>query len=262
LKAATDNFALLSADDPAPVEWINHDSDIAVLLLCEHAGNEVPASLNNLGLTREQLSSHIGWDIGAGELARRLAGKIHAPLILQRYSRLLIDCNRPPGSPDSIPVTSDGTFIPANSDLTQHERLTREDEVFTPLDSALREGLAKHPRHAVFSVHSFTPRMHGVQRPWNAGFLTRRDHITGAALVRHINQLRPDLTLAVNEPYCIDDESDWFIPRYAEANGLNHCLIEVRNDQLQNSAGIDIWVNLLAAAITSLVDELADRGYS
>jgi len=256
LKAAEATSGLLSADDPAPVEWVNRYSPASVLLLCEHAGSAVPVGHNQMGLTQEQLQSHIGWDIGAAAVARKLASLLRAPLILQRYSRLMIDCNRPPGSADSIPTCSDGIEIPANLNLDHDEQLARQDEIFKPLDLAICEGLTNHQRTAVFSVHSFTPQLRGQkQRRWNAGFLTRRDQNTGNALVKYIEQQKPHLTLAVNEPYFIEDETDWFIPQYAEPRGLMHCLIEIRNDQLRDDESIETWAMLMAGAIKSVTTE-------
>jgi len=61
----------------------------------------------------------------------------------------------------------------------------------------------------------------------------------------------------MNQPYAIDDEGDWFIPRYAETRNLSHCLIEIRNDQLLDNNGIDTWASLLASAIESVMEKLA-----
>ena len=44
------------------------------------------------------LARHIAWDIGIAGVGRQLADRLDACLIMQPYSRLVIDCNRPPGS--------------------------------------------------------------------------------------------------------------------------------------------------------------------
>lgn len=259
--------ALLSPTDPAPVEWVNRDSPSPVLLLCEHAGQAIPQALGDLGLPGGAIDLHIGWDIGAERLARALAGLLGAPLILQRYSRLVIDCNRPPESEGAIPAISDGINVPANKGLSAHDRQARRQAVFDPLDAAITEGLEAHPRRAAFSIHSFTRQMRAVTpqshgdgntpgtdrvRPWHAGFLTRRDIRTASALLAHIGRCAPELKLTLNEPYQVDDATDWFIPAHAEPRGLAHTLVEVRNDQLTDGKGIDRWADLLAGAITSL----------
>ena len=111
--------SLLSDLDPNPVELVNETSKAPVLLLCEHAGRVIPKTLGTLGLNEKALMSHISWDIGAEALARNLAKRLNAPLILQSYSRLVIDCNRPPGSPESILEVSDGIEIEVNKKLSE-----------------------------------------------------------------------------------------------------------------------------------------------
>lgn len=249
--------ALLSAGDPEPVERVNEDSQSPVLLLCEHGGKQLPIKQNMLGLSADTLNEHIAWDIGAAAVARKVAAMLQAPLLVQRYSRLLIDCNRPPNTLASIPERSDGVIIPGNRNLSQPQRLSRQLEVFDPLDDAIKESLTRHQRKAAFSIHSFTPQMHDQQpRPWHAGFLTRTDHGTSEAMIGVIKQQRPALMLAINEPYDIDDETDWFIPRYAESNELVHCLIEIRNDQLRTDDGIDLWAELLGLAISAVTKDI------
>lgn len=244
---------LLTASDPEPVEWVNAESDLPVLLLCEHAGQAVPESLGDLGLPNGAINRHIGWDIGAEALARCMARRLGAPLLLQRYSRLVIDCNRPPETAESIPEVSDGQNVPGNMHLTGAQRKARVHEIFEPLNAAIREGLDKHPRKAAFSIHSFTTAMQdGPPRPWHAGFLSRRDPDTVRALLDHIAGKDAGLVMALNEPYQIGDQSDWFIPVHAEPRGLRHTLIEIRNDQLRDKAGIALWADYLCDAIEAI----------
>lgn len=242
--------SILCADDPSPVEVVAAESTSPVCLLCEHAGRAIPASLGDLGVSQTVLDSHRGWDIGAEDLARALAKRLGAPLVIQRYSRLVIDCNRPPESPLAVPAKSDGVDIPGNQ---ERSIALRKKEIFDPMNAAI-DALLSIERQAAFSVHSFTPELNGMARPWHAGFLSRADLKTATALRDQIAQSRPDLTLAINEPYRIDPESDWFIPAHAEPRNLKHSLIEVRNDQLRDDAGVSMWADLLADAITAVVE--------
>ena len=246
---------LLSAADPAPVEQYNATSPSPILLLCEHAGQAVPQALDGLGLPDGEIDKHIGWDIGAEALARAIAAQLDCPLILQRYSRLVIDCNRPPGSDGSVPEVSDGIAVPGNTGLSQRDLNQRAREIFDPMDQAITTALNAHPRQAVFAIHSYTRHFQGFDRPWDAGFLTRRDTQTAQGLMDAIHAVAPDLTLALNQPYQIDDASDWFIPRHAEPAGLRHTLIEVRNDHLRDAAGIARWADLLTGAIRAILEK-------
>ena len=245
--------SLLGELDPNPVQLVNETSDAPILLLCEHAGRAIPKTLGTLSLNEKALMSHIGWDIGAEALARNLAKQLNAPLILQRYSRLVIDCNRPPRSPESILEVSDGVEIEVNKNLSLHERMAREKAIFAPMDQAINAAFSASQRIAAFSIHSFSPQLGGQSRPWHAGFLTRRSISTAESLMRSIKAQKPSLNLAINKPYSVDDESDWFIPFHAEARSLMHCLIEVRNDQISDELGISLWSELLGTALSDLL---------
>lgn len=247
---------LISSADPAPVEVIDADSRSDLVLLCEHAGRAVPGSLGTLGVDADVLNSHRGWDIGAEDVARRLARALQAPLVIQRYSRLVIDCNRPPGSAESIPVISDHREIPGNRDADQSDKDARLREIFDPMDQQIRDLFKRQKPRATFSIHSFTPSMDGFDRPWHAGFLTRRSISTADALISHILSEDPKLSLALNKPYTVDDDTDWFIPRYAERLDLPHCLIEIRNDQIDHPEGAELWAGLLFRAIAAFMESL------
>lgn len=249
---ATDT--LLKSTDPAPVEILNPDSRAEVFLLCEHAGRAIPDALGTLDVSEDVRNSHRGWDVGAERSARRMADMLQAPLVIQRYSRLVIDCNRPPLGTGSIPIVIDGADIPGNREADPVQQQLRVTEIFEPFDRAVVKTLDLSPRRAAFSIHSFTPRIDGYDRPWRAGFLSRRDLATANTLMNHIARAQPDFELAINQPYQIDQETDWFIPQHAEPRGLRHCLIEIRNDQIRDDADADLWAGLLANAISSTME--------
>ena len=82
---------LLSADDPPPVGIINPRGASPFLLIGDHAGNAVPSALRSLGLTGEDMTRHIAWDIGIAGLGERLSEELDAMFVHQTYSRLVID---------------------------------------------------------------------------------------------------------------------------------------------------------------------------
>ncbi|MEM9140649.1 MAG: N-formylglutamate amidohydrolase, partial [Pseudomonadota bacterium] len=171
-------------------------------------------------------------------------------------SRLVIDANRPPGSPTSIPEVSHGAEVPANRGLSEPDKAARVSEILEPMDKAIEETFQRHPRRAAFSVHSYTPELDGTPRPWHAGMLTRRSRQTGERLMASLRRDDPDLTLALNQPYRIEDDGDWFIPRHVEPRNLPHSLIEIRNDGIADDAGAARWADLLATAITDVLEDL------
>lgn len=247
--------SLLSPGDPAPVEVINTGSDHPALLVCEHAGAAVPAALNGLGLERDVLLSHRGWDIGAENVARRMAELLGAPLVVQRYSRLVIDCNRPPRAPQSILKVSDGAVVPGNAAVSAAAREARIDEIFAPLDREIAAQFRRR-RACAISIHSFTREFAGEARPWHAGFLNRARSDDGERLMASVRAALPEAVLALNQPYRIEDDTDWFIPVHAEPRDIAHCLVEIRNDQIDDDAGADRWARILAEAVQRLLEEL------
>ncbi|MFK7938141.1 MAG: N-formylglutamate amidohydrolase [Roseovarius sp.] len=250
-----DTPAILHRSDPAPVSIENGQSRVPVLLLCEHAGQSIPTCLNNLGLSQQVIDSHRGWDIGALAVAREVAAQLDAPLVIQHYSRLVIDANRPPESAHAVPAEVDGVTIPGNVGITRADQQQRAQEIFAPLDATLTDMMHNLQPQGCFSIHSFTPVFGGVPRPWHAGFLSRRDTRTAERLMEVIAARQSGLTLAVNEPYRIDDETDWFIPRYAEPSGAAHSLIEIRNDLISTPQGITQWAGWIGEAITTVMQE-------
>ncbi len=245
--------SLLAADEPAAFRVEHEDGRSPFLLTCDHAGARVPRRLNSLGVSTEDLRRHIAWDIGAGAVATKLATQLDAFLILQTYSRLVIDCNRPPGTAESIVPLSETTRIPGNEALSAVDAMTREREVFQPYHERIRNELdkrkAQHRCTILIAMHSFVPCFHGYQRPWHAGLLYNRDSRLADVLLQLLREA-PDLIVGVNQPYSVDDETDFAIPEYGERRGLLHVGIELRQDLIAEDAGQDKWAELLAQALT------------
>ena len=119
LEAAGDTSLLLGEEDVPPVLEENAAGSSPFLLTCDHYGRALPRSLGDLGLPQSELSRHIAWDIGIAGVANALSKHLDAHLIAQRYSRLVIDCNRPLAAPGSIPRISEATVIPGNEAITR-----------------------------------------------------------------------------------------------------------------------------------------------
>ena len=122
-----------------------------------------------LGLSQEALSTHVAWDIGAAGVANRLSALLDAPLVLQGYSRLVIDCNRPPDSDFAFVDASDGTGIPGNDSISLIDKALRVNEIFQPYHNCI-DGVLNHRQKtgastALISLHSFTLVLDGQRRP-------------------------------------------------------------------------------------------------
>jgi predicted N-formylglutamate amidohydrolase len=241
---------LLSDHDPDPVFAKAGRSDW--LLTVEHAGRAIPSVLGDLGLPPGEIDRHIGWDPGALDLALELAHRLDASLIAQRYSRLVIDCNRPWQAHDLVPETSDRTAIPANKTGREDHKM-RWDEIHAPFHAAVTDALDRGARRLV-AVHTYDPlrRVDGATRPWPIGLLARVSNPLIIALERHLSEVIRVAPLGVNQPYEIEDTSDYTIPIHAEPRDLPHVLIEVRNDFLRDAAAVAAMADTIFEACRTL----------
>jgi predicted N-formylglutamate amidohydrolase len=243
---------LLSADEPCPYRVEHPQGRSKFFIVCDHAGALIPRALGSLGLGPEDLARHIAWDIGAAALASRLGDMLDACVVLQTYSRLVIDCNRPIGAPGSIVGLSEATPVPGNQNLSAADAARRELEVFRPyherIEALLDARLASAQPTCLVSMHSFTPVFLGEQRPWHAAVLYNRDPRLARAL---LGALRRDADLVVgdNEPYAVSDASDYAIPEYGEKRGLAHVEIEIRQDLIAAAEGQREWAERLGEAL-------------
>lgn len=240
---------ILAPNEPPAVRVENAAGRSSALLIVDHASARVPESLANLGLSQAELHQHIGWDIGAADVARRLSEQLDAALVLSGYSRLVIDCNRPPGSPTSIPPVSGGITVPGNARVTDEEADARADACFWPYHRAilsiLDERLARRAPTVLFSVHSFTPSLFGKDRPWNVGVLHGRDRRLAGHFLEELSAV-PGLVVGDNQPYQVTDGGDFSIPSYGERRGLYCVLIEIRQDGVGTPSGARAWADRLA----------------
>lgn len=252
--------ALLQPGDPAPFELLNRHGASPWLLTADHAGQAIPRALGDLGLPPGEIDRHIGWDIGIAGVARELATLLDAWTILQAYSRLVIDCNRPLESPTLIVASSDGTAVPANATLTAQARAARVREIFRPYHDAIVEALEQRrlaPRPTMLmTLHSFTPAMAGVARPWHCGVLYHRDARLAHAL-RDALMAEGDLVVGDNQPYAVSDTSDYAIPVHGEARGLPHVELEIRQDLIADADGQRQWALRLARLLPPLATRFA-----
>jgi predicted N-formylglutamate amidohydrolase len=250
---------LLAADEPAAFRVERPQGRSPFLLTCDHASARVPRQLCSLGLSAADLQRHIAWDPGAAAVAVQLAARLDAFVILQAYSRLVIDCNRPPGSEQSIVAVSEATRIPGNEAVSLREAQAREREVFRPYhDRLIAELDQRHARGQstiLIAMHSFTPVFHGIARPWHMGLLYNRDGRLARSLLRWLRR-DADLVVGDNEPYAVSDATDYAIPVHAERRGLLHVGIELRQDLIADEVGQQAWAVRLAEALPAAVAEV------
>jgi predicted N-formylglutamate amidohydrolase len=251
---------LLGPGDPPAVEVVNPDGRAQLIFVSDHASRAIPRALGTLGLDAAALDRHIAWDIGIAEVTRLLSARLDAPAILAGYSRLVIDCNRRLDDPTSIVEVSDETAIPGNLNLSPEARRTRQTACFHPFHKAIVAAIsAVHARGlvpALASMHSFTPVMAGFQRPWHVGLLWNSDPRMRDR-VRALLAVDPALAIGDNEPYSARAAQGYTIARHAEAAGLPHIMIELRQDLIVRDDGVMAWADRLGDMFKRLLAEPA-----
>ncbi len=229
------------------------------MLTCDHAGRAIPHRLGRLRLSEAELSTHVAWDLGVAELGRRLSARLDAFLIMHNYSRLVIDANRPPGAPDSIPTLCERTRVAANEGLSSDDKRQRFEELFQPYHDRIRDELDARRARACSSVlvalHSFTPVYMDEGRRWHAGVLYGRDVRLGRLV---LDGLRRDGALVVgdNQPYAVSDASDYTIVTHGEQRGIPHVELEIRQDLLASESDAQRWADRLGAVLEQALPRL------
>lgn len=206
--------------------------------------------MDGLGLPAAAFNQHIALDLGAAELARALAERFRAPLVLAPFSRLYIDCNRRLDDSTSIPETSDGIAIPGNHGLTPTARAARARLAFHPYHAAVATACAQVANPVLVAVHSFTPALAGGSpRPWEVGVLWDRDAAFAVPLLAALRN--GALCVGDNLPYSLRHPARYTLERHAEAWGRHHVGLEVRQDLLAGPAGVRRWAGTVGDALAA-----------
>jgi predicted N-formylglutamate amidohydrolase len=217
------SLPLIAETDPPAVEFCHELGHAPVLLTCDHASRRVPKALDNLGLADALIARHIGWDIGAAEVTRRLAPLLDAP---------------------------------GNANLSGSARRARRDAIFDPYHGAIAAWIAARRARsiapAVISIHSFTPVMKGVQRPWHVGVLWDGQGRIALPLLAAL-RAEPGLVVGDNEPYSAREPVGYTQRHHAFDAGLPHVAIELRQDLVADPHGAAPWAERLARALKPIL---------
>jgi len=226
-------------------------NDGGLVIICDHASNAVPPELGDLGLAPAERQRHIAWDIGAAAIAEILAQRFGASAVICGTSRLVIDCNRNPDDPASIPEISDGTNIPANRNLTVWQRTQRIARWFIPYHDAIEAEITAATAGddlVLLSVHSMTDVMKGVARPWPIAISWHRDERLSRPMIEAL-QRRIAEPVGDNQPYDLDPKEDYSVPKHAIERGLRHIQVEFRQDLVADAAGQAQWAAIFGDAL-------------
>jgi predicted N-formylglutamate amidohydrolase len=238
--------------------------DSGALIICDHASNAIPPAYGTLGLPSEALDRHIAYDIGAAEVTRALAAQLGAPAVLSTYSRLLIDPNRGLEDPTLVMRYSDGAIVPGNAYADPSEIVRRSRLFWTPyreeIAATVDAMIATGEPPALISIHSFTPVMRSLARPWKIGVLWDRDGRIPKPLIEALiaeRDLRAD-EVGDNEPYDGALAGDT-IDEVATSRGLANALIEIRQDLIAERNNAAAWAERLGRVLRPVIADPQSR---
>lgn len=180
-------------------EVIDGDLNGRLVFTCEHASAELPDPWLWPNEDRWLVDTHWASDIGAAAFTRRIAERMNAPAVLSRFSRLLIDPNRPLESDTLFRENADGRTVHLNEALLSAERARRVDRFYHPYHAAVSSIVEKSTCDTVFSIHTFTDDYEGEKRVLELGVLFDEDEEPAHSLVRHLADA--GFHVAPNEPW-------------------------------------------------------------
>ncbi len=250
--------SLLGSADPHPVDTMREHGKSPIVLTCEHAGRIFPRNLGRLGISATDAKRHIAWDIGIARVSRLISAQLDAPLVMQRYSRLVIDCNRQPHAEDFITTFSEDTTIPGNINLSFSQVAARKREIFDPYHEHIKRALDarekdKH-KTTLISMHSFTPVFRGIARPWHVGLLHEPGNRLARYLIANLGK-EPELCIGDNQPYQIDSDNDYSLPIHGIARGMESVTLEIRQDLIAQPDGQQEWAQRIGSLLANYVDK-------
>ncbi len=246
---------VLMAGEAAPYRIMNAKGHTAGLIICDHASKKIPRGLKGLGIKASEVSRHIGWDIGAAEVTRCLSRKLDMPAILAGYSRLVIDVNRAPDHDEAMPEVSDKTLIKGNIGLTKKARDQRLKEIFWPYQKEIGRQIdrmvKKKTPPLLLAIHSFTPEMGGVKRPWHISILWNKEAVLAKKVMKAIQKKHPQFLVGGNEPYTLKDHRfiGSTIWRHGEERNLPYVFVEFRQDLIDTKEKAAYWADVLIDAL-------------
>jgi predicted N-formylglutamate amidohydrolase len=203
--------------------------DARIFLTCEHASERLPDGYAWPAADERLVGTHWAFDPGAAAITSELAERLRAPAVLSRFSRLLVDPNRPDSSDTLFRTEAEGAPVELNRVLDEAERTRRLERFHRPYHDAIHRRLGLHAAAGiVFSVHTFTPVYEGQVRQVEVGVLFDTQDalaLDAAAAIRDAG-----FVTALNEPYSGKAGLIYSAERHAGAHGRKALELEVRQD--------------------------------
>ena len=235
-------------DETEAFTRLDGDPHRRVVLTCEHASSALPDPwawhLDDHWLA----DTHWASDLGAAAFARSLARRLAVPAVLSRFSRLLVDPNRPLDSDTLFRREADGRVVRLNQSIDPGERQQRLDCFYHPYHRAVSAMVQQSTAEIVLGIHSFTEEYEGRARVLEVGVLYDQDEALAFELVEHLRNA--GFLTAPNEPYSGKNGLAYSPVLHAEEFERRALEIEVRQDLVVN----DTFARRLVDALGSFLE--------
>jgi predicted N-formylglutamate amidohydrolase len=156
--------------------------------------------------------------------------------------------------PGAFLVFGDGVLITGNRNLSAESKAARAESVYWPyhkaIDGEVRRLRLQARLPILLSIHSFTPVLDGVARPWQVGILWDKDRHTAELLIKAF--AAAGYHVGDNEPYSGKAPQDFTLDHHAESAGLPHAGIEIRQDLIETAEGVDRMVSVMRSIVEML----------
>lgn len=227
----------------------------SLLITCEHASSSVPRALRGGAAMGSLLASHWASDIGAWDIARRVANLLGASAIGGLRSRLVIDLNRAVGDPTLVVSSAGGLDLPWNRALEPLEIERRIVGLHLPyhgeIERLIARRLVRGVRPLLLSIHTFTPELDGAVRCYDAGVLFVDHERAARRLGRGL--AAAGLSVRYNEPYSGLEGLMYAIHRHGSHHGLPCLELELSQASTAVAGRRGQLASVVAAAVADLL---------
>lgn len=225
-----------------------------IVMTCEHASERVPEGFAaETGFAwpdrdRWLRGTHWAYDLGAEAIALEHARAVGARLVCARFSRLLIDPNRPLASGTLFRDVAEGRAVTMNRELSARDRDARIRLLYEPFHAAVDRAVsASVSADIVFAVHTFTHEYEGQRRSLEVGILFDREDELGARVISGLRAAGFDV--AANEPWSGKAGLIHVAAHHGDRYGKRALELEVRQDLAEDPAFRARLVPVLAALL-------------
>ena len=227
-----------------------------ILLSAEHASERLPPGWAWPAEDARLAGTHWAYDLGIAEVTREVAAALGAPAVLSRFSRLLIDPNRPLDSDTLFRREADALPVGLNAALGSEDRARRIQNYYRPYHEAVAEMVAAHPGVDMLSLHSFTPCYEGERRTVEVGVLF---DLHEAWAERWYDALAVSgWVMARNEPWSGRNGLMYAVQHHAVKHGRQAVELELRQDLTTDATTRQRLVDAIVAAVRVLTGAASD----